>query len=488
MQRDPRKTDRALRDLAADQGGHFTAAQALAVGYSYRQQHFHRERGNWLRVGRGLFRLPDFPASEHEDLIRWSLWSRDRKGHVQATVSHATALSVHELGDVMPRKVHLTVPPGFRKRPPAGLVLHRGHVPETERESHTGYWITTPLRTLLDVAESDLSPEHLATAVRDGLERGLVRRSRLQRARLTDRGHARLSEAVAFPYAVHSERPRYATPAAFRRALEDRLRERSELRGESLQRLRRLVAFDRLLARLFAVSSDAPWIVKGGFGLEVRYRLATRTTKDLDLSTVIEGDSRSDLHERLQEAAERSVGDDFVVTVGSPDPRSPEEGPVRFPVTVCLAGRPFARFHLDVGVGDLSPRAAEWTAGEDHLAFADISPARFAVIRVEHQIAEKLHALTRPRGRTANTRVKDIVDLVLLLERERPVARTIRRAVTATFRRHASHPVPEELPSPPAGWARPYAVLAREARATARTVADAHRLLCKLWREMRPRG
>jgi predicted nucleotidyltransferase component of viral defense system len=491
MRRDPRETERAIRDLAAEQGGYFTAGQALAVGYSYRQQHFHRGRGNWLRVGRGLFRLRDFPASRHEDLIRWSLWSRDRKGRIQAVVSHATALSVHELGDVMPRKVHLTVPKGFRKQLPAGLVLHRGHVPDAEREFHTGFRITTPLRTLLDVAESALSPEHLLAAVRDALERGLVRGSRLQRARLSDKGRARLSEALSALSGDRSVRPpRYATPAAFRRALEDRLRERSELQGESLARLRRLVAFDRVLARLFAVEGDAPWIVKGGFGLEVRYRMAARTTKDLDLSAVVEGGAKSSLRERLQEAAERHVGDDFVVTIGSPDSRrrGPKAGPVRFPVEVRLAGRAFARFHLDVGVGDLSPRAAEWIAGEDLLSFADIPPARFAVIRIEQQIAEKLHALTRPRGRTANTRVKDLVDLVLLLERERPVAGTVRRAAAFTFRRHATHPLPEDLPFPPDGWAEPYAALAQEARATARTLPDAHRLLCRFWGDMRRGG
>lgn len=196
MRRDPRATERALRELAADQGGYFTAGQALTLGYTYRQQHFHRQRASWRAVDRGLFRLPDFPASPHEDLIRWSLWSRDQRGRIQAVVSHETALAVHEIGDIMPRAAHLTVSRGFRKLIPKGIVLHRGEVSPSEREQHTGFWVTTPLRTLLDVAESALSPEHLTAAIRDALERGLVREVRLRRAHMSEAARARVQEAL----------------------------------------------------------------------------------------------------------------------------------------------------------------------------------------------------------------------------------------------------------------------------------------------------
>jgi len=196
MPRDPRATERALREVAADQGGYFTAGQALSVGYTYRQQHFHRQRGNWLRVDRGLFRMPDFPASRHENLVRWSLWSRDQKGRVQAVVSHESALGVHELTDLMPAAVHLTVPRAFRKQSPSRIVIHRGEVLPADRELHTGFMVTTPFRTILDVAEGDLSPEHLAAALGDAMDRGLVRRRRLQRAPLSAKGRERLSEAL----------------------------------------------------------------------------------------------------------------------------------------------------------------------------------------------------------------------------------------------------------------------------------------------------
>ena len=132
--RHPQENAEALYKVAAEQGGYFTAAQAREAGYAYSQQHYHRTRGHWQRIDRGIFRLRDFPPGEREDLIRWSLWSRDQKGVPQAVVSHETALTVHELSDVMPAYVHLTVPRGFRKRVPAGCVLHLATLTEGEMQ------------------------------------------------------------------------------------------------------------------------------------------------------------------------------------------------------------------------------------------------------------------------------------------------------------------------------------------------------------------
>jgi predicted transcriptional regulator of viral defense system len=152
---------RRLTAIAAAQSGYFTAAQALSVGYSYQAQKFHADRSNWLRVDRGLFRLPEWPVSVHDDLVRWSLWSRER-----AVVSHETALAVHNLGDANPAAVHLTVPTNFRSRPPAGIHLHRAELPVGDTWLHEGFKITTPLRSLLDVAAATLDLDQLAEAVR----------------------------------------------------------------------------------------------------------------------------------------------------------------------------------------------------------------------------------------------------------------------------------------------------------------------------------
>jgi endonuclease YncB( thermonuclease family) len=74
----------------------------------------------------------------------------------------------------------------------------------------------------------------------------------------------------------------YATAAAFRVALETRLKSIAAAEGADLQRLRRQVSFDRLLARFFK-EGNAPWLLKGGYAMELRLRTA-RTTKDIDIS------------------------------------------------------------------------------------------------------------------------------------------------------------------------------------------------------------
>src|SRR6266508_3823477 len=137
-----------LTAIAGAQSGYFSAAQARAAGYSYQAQKQNADRGNWVKVGRGLFRLPGWPTGRHEDLVRLSLWSRGR-----AVVSYESALSVHELGDVNPARTHLTDPEGFR--------------------------VTTPLRSLLDTAAGDLDLDLLAGAIEDALEQGVLTRSRL---------------------------------------------------------------------------------------------------------------------------------------------------------------------------------------------------------------------------------------------------------------------------------------------------------------------
>jgi predicted transcriptional regulator of viral defense system len=179
MKRTAREASRRLFSTALEQGGYFTAKQAKDAGYNYPHLDYHVRRGNFVRMGHGLYRLPELPTSEHDDLIRLSLWSRDRQDQPQAVVSHQSALVLHELSDLLPTKTYLTVPPGFRKKAPEGCALHKEALPPSDVEERQGFRATTPLRTLLDVARGEISQEQLERAVTDALDRGLVRRGRL---------------------------------------------------------------------------------------------------------------------------------------------------------------------------------------------------------------------------------------------------------------------------------------------------------------------
>lgn len=196
--RDPDEAQRRLFELAQGQAGHFTATQALEAGYSRRLQHYHAHRGHWLRIERGLYRLRDFPSGPHEDLVRWALWSRGL-----AVISHETAAAVHELGDVLPARVHLTVAPGFRKEVPPGVILHRARLTETDIQASAGFRLTAPLRTVLDLLASGCESDQLGRVVHDALERGAIRRAELEVAilgldeALRERGRCILRLAAA---------------------------------------------------------------------------------------------------------------------------------------------------------------------------------------------------------------------------------------------------------------------------------------------------
>lgn len=170
----------ALFAVADGQAGSFTAKQAEAAGYSRRMHTYYVHLGEWRHVGHGLYRLEHYPDTPHERYVQLILWSRDRRDEPQAVLGFETALTLHELSDLIPDRVHLVVPPGFRKRPPPGAVLHQSVLPETDIQPAHGYRLTTPLRTLLDLAGSDLSPEHLHQGLREALERGLVHRRKLE--------------------------------------------------------------------------------------------------------------------------------------------------------------------------------------------------------------------------------------------------------------------------------------------------------------------
>ncbi len=167
------------------------------MGYGYRLQFYHRERGHWIPAGHGLFRLSRYPEGDNEDLARLSLWSRNREGVPQAVASHDTALKLHGLSDLMPENTHLSVTKGFRKPTPKGVVLHKTDLSDRDIESWGGFGVTTPLRTVLDVARSrEISPEHLDSAVREAVTRGLVRRKILSEelSRMADDERRRIAE------------------------------------------------------------------------------------------------------------------------------------------------------------------------------------------------------------------------------------------------------------------------------------------------------
>lgn len=259
----------------------------------------------------------------------------------------------------------------------------------------------------------------------------------------------------------------YSTAGAFRNALEERLKSASQTDQIDLKRLRRHVSFDRLLARLFRIESP-PWVLKGGYALELRFKSA-RSTVDIDLTLErIPVASGSDsvtgiVREMLQCAADIPLGDWFEYKIGPPilDLDAAPYGGARYPIEARMDARIFARFHLDAGIGDAVMQPLEVLECRDWLGFAGIERCQVLMIPREQQFAEKLHAYTLPRS-NPNSRVKDLVDLALLSGYGDLNSQRLLDALRLTFESRATHMMPAELADPPSEWQLPFQALAEE--------------------------
>jgi len=178
--------ERALTTLAASQGGYFTSKQAAAIGYTAPKRNYHVRTGNWVRERRGIFRLSTQPLPARPDLILWWLWSRNREDQPQGVYSHQTALSLHELTDVMPSRLNMTVPKTFRRSAtiPRSLVLHVEDLPPSDIEQIDGVPVTKTLRTLIDVAASGEVPlPDLKLAFAEATRTGKITRAEIAAAK-----------------------------------------------------------------------------------------------------------------------------------------------------------------------------------------------------------------------------------------------------------------------------------------------------------------
>lgn len=267
----------------------------------------------------------------------------------------------------------------------------------------------------------------------------------------------------------------YASPEAFKQALEQRLRS-SVPSGAGLARRRQLLVFERFLARVVAVLGDAATL-KGGLVLELRIERA-RTTKDVDLRMV---GSPADTLARLQEVGRRDLGD-FLTFEVSPDADHPAiqndgmqyEG-LRFRAECKLAGRVYGQpFGVDVAFGDPMFGEPETAVAEDVLAFAGIAPPTLRLYPIETHLAEKLHAYTMPRRRP-NSRVKDLPDIALLATAQPIDAKRLRAALEQTFAFRTTHALPATVPAPAAAWRTPYEAMARDDQLAWRTLEEVTR-------------
>jgi hypothetical protein len=223
---------------------------------------------------------------------------------------------------------------------------------------------------------------------------------------------------------------RYAAPAAFRRALTDRLKEAAKDGLWTLQQLQRQVAYDRLLNRLYLV--DDGWIVKGATALLAR-EIGVRGSLDIDLYREA---AREVTETELRRAAGSDVGDWFRFEIGGGSAISNDA--IRLPVNTLIGVTTWVEFHVDLVGTDLRMTGPP----------EDVPPlARGVIPYVEQRgyrayplvdhVADKVAATYERHGedRRPSTRFRDLVDLVAIVTGASVDAIAQMAALTSEFQR-----------------------------------------------------
>lgn len=277
----------------------------------------------------------------------------------------------------------------------------------------------------------------------------------------------------------------YRDATALRRALEVRLKQESEHSGTDLGRLRRRVVFERIAVRL-GTDPESGWVLKGGAVLEFRLPDRARATKDLDIAVNAEPATSMPIRDLLIETlADDPDGDWFSFAVSEPSALAEDSAgrPAwRFTVRADLAGKVFAKIRLDVVARDDELAAIEQIRLPGMLEFARTPARKVAAVARRQHFAKKLHALTRDYGDRPNTRTKDLVDVVLLIDSGLAADRALVDTVRHVFRVRATHPIPEQVPDLPPQWEVGYAELARELAVPVDELGSALGLLRDFWR------
>lgn len=251
----------------------------------------------------------------------------------------------------------------------------------------------------------------------------------------------------------------YATPRGFREALDARIRNVADARDRSgsVLHLRKMVAIDRFLARLLVVAPDH-WVVKGGVALSLRRQGRFRMTRDLHLTSRSGLDSAA---EDMLAATEHDAEDGFTFVILRADEAIDGDPILRYAVRVELGGRLFEEFTIDLGLGEPFLAEPEFIEGTGLLGFAGFEALDVPALPLPDQVAQKVHAYTGTYGTgQGSTRVKDLVDLVLISEMAAFESTSLRATLMRTFERRGTHPLPIALPLPPASWAVAYRAIA----------------------------
>lgn len=160
-------------ERAAEQHGYVTTRDARELGIDPTQLRLMAARGRLERVGRGVYRVPLLPRTQHDELAEAVAWTLGR-----GVVSHESALVLHGISDVSPSRIHLTVPRDNHPRAAGGELyrLHRRTLDPSDVTEHDDILVTTVERTIRDCLADGTDPYQLRLAVDQAEAEGMLRR------------------------------------------------------------------------------------------------------------------------------------------------------------------------------------------------------------------------------------------------------------------------------------------------------------------------
>lgn len=267
---------------------------------------------------------------------------------------------------------------------------------------------------------------------------------------------------------------RYSSGSAFRRALEDRILKEFKATGMPISRLRKLISFDRFLARLVIVAPEQ-WVLKGGYFMELCFHLRSRTTKDIDLLFL---ENKRSIHKQLTEAAKNDLHDWFTFQVSQPSISSQGlEATQRYQVTAYVDSRTFEEFHIDINANDALIENPQLVSSTKFYGFSEITPFQIPCYSLVQQLAEKFHALTRTYKAGDSSRVKDLVDILLIAGNTKIKYGECKNALTKTFHHRHTHELPSTAPELSSNYSREFTKLSKEVNLSQLTILEGNNAL-----------
>jgi predicted transcriptional regulator of viral defense system len=162
-----------LVERAAEQHGYVTTRDAREIDIDPTQLRLLAARGRLERVGRGTYRVPVLPRGEHDEFAAAVAWSLGR-----GVISHESALTLHDLADVNPPRIHVTVPRNNHPRAAGGELyrIHRRELAGADITYTDGIPVTTVARTIRDCLAAGTDPYQLRAAIDHAEADGRLRR------------------------------------------------------------------------------------------------------------------------------------------------------------------------------------------------------------------------------------------------------------------------------------------------------------------------